>query len=186
MRRSPSRPEPASWPVSDSRSIKELNADLFQPEEVERFTDPQKIRKKAMDYLARREHGRDELAGKLTRAGYDAAIVAGELARLADEGLQSDERYIGNFIASRIHQGKGPLRIGQELKERGLAATRVDAALDAAGADWLALATEVRVRKFGRALPGDFSEKARQMRFLQYRGFAADHIQAAVRSRGDD
>lgn len=172
--------------MSDSRSIKELNADLFRPEEVEGFADPKIIRKKAMDFLARREHGRDELASKLTRAGYDAAIVAGEIARLADEGLQSDERYIENFIASRISQGKGPLRIGQELKERGVAAASVDACLDAAGADWPALACEVRLRKFGSALPGDFKDKARQMRFLQYRGFEADHIQAAVRSRGDD
>ena len=41
-------------------------------------------------------------------------------------------------------------------------------------------AREVREKKFGQEYPTDFNEKARQMRFLQSRGFDTDHIQAAV------
>jgi len=48
------------------------------------------------------------------------------------------------------------------------------------------LATEVRLKKFGTAEPRDFKEKARQMRFLQYRGFEQEHIQAALTAHGDD
>jgi len=51
--------------MSEAESINELNADLFQAEAVERLADPREIRRKAMDYLARREYGRDELVGKL-------------------------------------------------------------------------------------------------------------------------
>lgn len=172
--------------MSEARSIHELNADLFQPEEDERYRDPKKIRKKAMDFLARREYGRSELIDKLANAGYDTDLVEVEVDRLADEGLQSDERFAGSFVQSRINQGKGPVRVRQDLKERGMASALVDDALSAAGCDWFELARSVRERKFGAALPTDFAEKARQMRFLQYRGFESEQVQAAVRSRGRD
>jgi regulatory protein len=139
-----------------------------------------------MDYLARREYGQDELVRKLESAGFDSEVAANAVTRLAGEGLQCDARYADSFVRSRINQGKGPVRIRQELKERGLRSATVDAALDEADADWFDLAREVRVRKFGQELPHDFAEKARQMRFLQYRGFESGQIQAAVSSHGDE
>lgn len=172
--------------MPDAKSINELNADLFQPEEVDRFSDPKEARKKAMDYLARREYGQDELVKKLATAGFDADVAADEVARLTDEGLQSDERFAGSFVQSRINQGKGPVRIRQELKERGLNSALADEAMEESGQDWYALARDVRVRKFGESLPEDFTEKARQMRFLQYRGFESEQIQVVVSSHGDD
>jgi regulatory protein len=172
--------------VSDAKSINELNADLFQPEEVDRFANPKEARKKAMDYLARREYGHDELVAKLANAGYDADIAAAEVDRLTDEGLQSDERFAGSFVQSRVNQGKGPVRIRQELKEKGLRTSVTEDALRENEQDWFELAREVRVRKFGMNLPADFTEKARQMRFLQYRGFESEQIQVAVQSHGDD
>ena len=69
---------------------------------------------------------------------------------------------------------------------RGLSGGTVELALEEADEDWFALARAVRVRKFGDALPGDFAEKARQMRFLQYRGFESSQVQAAVSAHGDD
>ena len=108
------------------------------------------------------------------------------VAALASEGLQSDARYAESFVRSRIGQGKGPVRIRLELRERGLEPAAIEDAIGAAGADWFALASEVRVRKFGASPPADFPEKARQMRFLEYRGFDSAHIRSAVSPRGDD
>ena len=51
--------------------------------------------------------------------------------------------------------------------------------------DWDALARETRVKRFGRSLPDDFKEKARQMRFLEYRGFGHDQIRRALESDDD-
>ena len=172
--------------MTGPKSINELNADLFQPEEVDRFSDPKEIRRKAMDFLARREYGRGELAERLEKAGFDPDLTQDVVQRLADEGLQSDSRFAESFVQSRINQGKGPVRIRQELKERGLAGSAIDLALEEADEDWFALARAVRRRKFGDELPGDFKEKARQMRFLQYRGFDADHLQSAVSTHGED
>lgn len=170
---------------SEAKSINEINADLFQPEEVDRFGDPKEARKKAMDYLARREYGHDELTAKLATAGFEADVAADVVSVLRDDGLQSDQRFSESFVQSRINQGKGPIRIRQELKERGIRSEEIGDALENAGADWYAMALEIRSKKFGPELPADFKEKARQMRFLQYRGFEQDHIQTAVSAHGE-
>jgi len=172
--------------MSGIESINELDADLFAPEEVDRFSDPVAARRKAMDYLARREYGRQELEQKLVAAGFESQTVTATVAKLTGEGLQDDRRYVDNFTRSRIGQGKGPVRIRQELGERGLDGGLVDDVLGQLAEDWFELACEVRVRKFGPGLPREFKEKARQMRFLQYRGFESSQIQAAVDSHGDD
>ena len=142
-------------------------------------------RKKAMDLLARREHAREELERKLAASGCDADVAADVVQRLADEGLQSDRRFVETFVQSRINQGKGPVRIRADLGQRGIAAGLIDDMLGEAGADWYALARETREKKFGRPQPAEFRDKARQMRFLQYRGFEPDQIQAAVSSFED-
>ncbi len=147
--------------------------------------DRSEARKKAMDLLARREHGRAELEQKLVAAGFDAEVAVDALQRLADEGLQSDRRFVEAFVQSRINQGKGPLRIHADLGQRGIAAGLIDEVLEEAGEDWIALARDARLKKFGRSQPAGFKEKARQMRFLQYRGFEPDQIRAAVASFDD-
>jgi regulatory protein len=83
-------------------------------------------------------------------------------------------------VADLPGQGKGPVRIRLELQQRGIDGQLVDEALDATAEDWAELAGRVRVRKFGARQPTDFPEKARQMRFLQYRGFDSEHIRRAV------
>jgi regulatory protein len=172
--------------MSERHSIHEMNADLFQPEEVDRYADPKEARKKAMDYLARREYGYEELISKLASAGFNADIAEDVVGVLRDENLQSDQRFTESFVRSRISQGKGPVRIRQELKERNVPPAIIVDALEEAGEDWFARAVEVRVKKFGADIPPDFTEKARQMRFLQYRGFEQEHIQSAVQSNGED
>lgn len=172
--------------MGEVESINELNADLFSPEEVERFSDPVETRKKAMDYLARREYGRVELIRKLAQAGFASDVSEAAVEQLATEGLQDDRRYVESFVQSRISQGKGPVRIELDLGERGLDSGLIAEVLAESSQDWFALARDVRRKKFGHDLPDDFKAKARQMRFLQYRGFEQGQVQAAVSSHGDD
>ena len=144
-----------------------------------RAEDPIAARKKAMDLLARREHAAEELVGKLVKSGFDDATARTAVARLAADGLQDDARYVESLVQTRIRQGKGPERIRAELRQRSVGSGVVDQALYSADVDWAGLAREVRVRKFGSAAPADFKEKARQMRFLQYRGFESEQVRAA-------
>ncbi len=166
--------------MPEPHSIKELIDDLVPLDGVDLGIDPVATRKKAMDYLARREYAAGELRDKLARAGFDAGLAAAVVGELAADDLQSDERFLEAFLHSRVRQGKGPIRIRAELCERGIPAATAESAVAGSGYDWRGQAVEVRVRKFGAALPVEFVEKARQMRFLQYRGFGPEQIRAAL------
>jgi regulatory protein len=154
--------------------------DSCEADDTDRLADPVKARKKAMDCLARREYGRAELVNRLVDGGFDPDAARAAVERLAAEGLQDDRRFATSLIRSRIRQGKGPVRIRLDLTRRGIDPALVESALAESGEDWEKLARRVRQRKFGAGDPGDFREKARQMRFLQYRGFEADQIAAAM------
>ena len=161
------------------KPVREEISDLLSDEGEDRFSSPLEARKKAMDFLARREYGQTELVAKLAEKGFDREVAADAVANLTREGLQSDERFSESFVRSRINQGKGPVRIRMDLGQKGISDSVIETALEDADPDWRALAREQRVKKFGPDLPPDFKEKARQMRFLQYRGFEQDHIQSA-------
>ncbi len=118
-----------------------------------------------------REHSRVELARKLERR-HPSDIVARVLDGLADQGLQSDERFAEQYVHSRRNKGYGPVRIRAELAERGIAEGIVSRELDGFGnEEWRALMQEVAQRKFGATLPEDRREMARRGRFLASRGF---------------
>ena len=141
--------------------------------------DPQAIRAAAVTLLARRDWLTEELSAKLQAAGGDPQAVAAVLAELARERLLDDVRFAEHFVTSRAERGQGPLRIATDLAALGASRELIEAAV-ASGPDWRALAGTVRRRKFGAAPPDSWGEKARQARFLQYRGFSSDHIRAAT------
>lgn len=138
------------------------------------------VRAVATRLLARREYARVELERRLTRRGFSAELVAEVLAALVAENLLSDARFAESFINARADRGKGPYRIRRELGERGVADGLADEAMAAAETDWTDLARRVRRKRFGAALPGDFPSRAKQMRFLHYRGFTEEQIRAAI------
>lgn len=144
--------------------------------------DPLAARRKAMDLLARREYGYDELVQRLARNGFHRDVVETAVQSLADEGLQSDQRMAEALIAARARQGKGPERVAYELRERGIAAAIADAALDQAAINWAEIARDVRLQRFGAEAPADFPEFARQANFLRRRGFADEQIRKIIDS----
>lgn len=138
----------------------------------------------AMHLLARREHSLGELRAKLAERDFPPAEIETALAGLIDEGLASDSRFLEAFIAARIRKGQGPIRIRAELRQRGIDGEAADAAL-AEACDWNALAQEVRAGRFGSQPPAQWPERARQSRFLEYRGFTAGQIRASFAGGGD-
>lgn len=136
------------------------------------------IRKRAMDMLARREHARAELAGKLKKRDHAEDDIDIVLDDLASEGLLSDTRYAEAVVANKARRGIGPVRIRAELSQAGVADAEVAAVLEAAEIDWCEHAKAAREKRFGPSLPTDFPAKAKQMRFLQRRGYDVDQIAA--------
>lgn len=156
------------------------------------------VRRAAMDLLARREHSYRELFDKLQRMfgtpvpppdaedGPPLRAVIGEaLDRLRAEGLQSDARYAESFVVSRAQRLYGPVRIRIELRERGLDEAAIEAAFAGADVDWHGNLQKLLFDKFGPKPAADIRERARRMRFLQYRGFRADDIRRSVGEAGD-
>jgi regulatory protein len=136
----------------------------------------------AVRMLARREHSIDELRRKLLTKGYAAAIIEPVIEKLAGKRLISDRRFTSGFVHHHAKRGQGPVRIRAELRQQGIPDTEIEEELRGAEVDWQRLAAEVRRRKFGAAAPRNLSERAKQSRFLQYRGFDAEQIRAAFRS----
>ena len=135
------------------------------------------VRLAAMDLLARREHSVIELKRKLKRRFGDECAVDDQLAMLAEEGLQSDARFAESFLCQRSGSGYGPVRLKAELRERGLSDEQIEQGLQELVIDWCEVASQVLEKKFGPEPPADVKEKARRLRFMQYRGFYQDHYQ---------
>ncbi|NWA05123.1 recombination regulator RecX [Pseudomonas gingeri] len=147
---------------------------------------PVAVRRTAMDLLARREHGRVELTRKLRQRGASPEMIDTELDRLTEEGLLSESRYLESFVSYRARSGYGPLRIREELSQRGLQRADIEQALRESGLDWQAQLEETWRRKFAGQLPVDVRERARQGRFLSYRGYSMEMIGRLFSGRGMD
>jgi len=136
---------------------------------------PADIRLAAMNLLARREHSVRELRNKLKRRFPDNDKIDEQLSLLIAQRLQSDVRFAQSYTRQRISRGYGPIRLREELRERGVSEADVAAAMDEMEIDWCAVAADVMRKKFGMRGAIDLKEKARRARFMQYRGFAAEH-----------
>jgi len=138
----------------------------------------------AVGLLARREHSARGLAAKLHARGAGAPLIESLLARLIEERLQSDERFAEAYLRQRSDKGYGPLRISAELRERGIADPLISAQLRQAereGAiDWFERAAVTYAKKYGGRPIADIKERAKRMRFLQYRGFSHEQIAAVL------
>jgi regulatory protein len=134
----------------------------------------------AVRLLARREHSTRDLKRKLQGKGHDEDSVERVLDKLTDKKLLSDERFATSFVAHHGRRGQGPVRIRAELRQQGASDEVIEAAIARSDLDWTAIAAQVRARKFGHEPPESRLERAKQARFLQYRGFSADQIRAAL------
>ena len=160
-------------------------------EEDNAFVTRGELRLAAMDLLARREHGSHELLVKLRKRFRRRACtdeqVQEVLSALTDEGLLSDERFALSTVRQLVSRGYGPRRITETFRQQGIEGYLSSALATAfeAPVDWYAEAASVYEKKYhGDAIVGDWDarqrERAKRMRFLQYRGFDAEVCQALV------
>ncbi len=140
------------------------------------------LRARALQYLARREYSRAELRGKLlphvqADADFEQASPVNLDALLDDlsaRGWLSDARAATQLVHAKRSRF-GTQRITYELRQKGIAEELISAALPELKDSELEAARSVWQKKFGTA-PKDEKEKAKQVRFLQSRGFSMDAI----------
>jgi regulatory protein len=121
---------------------------------------------------------------KLRAREFPLEIIDSTLEELTTSGALEETRFTESFVRTRAARGQGPVRIRMELAERGIAAEESAPALGLEH-DWHALARAVRAKRFGPTKPTDYKERARQARFLQYRGFDAAQIKSALEGKDD-
>jgi regulatory protein len=137
------------------------------------------IRLAAMNLLAMREHSAFELREKLGRKFPNHEGVGAVITLLIEQRLQNDQRFAEAFINMRYRQAKGPILIAMELKAKGVAPDIVESCMAALSLDWNLVVRKLRLKKFGQSQSLDAKGRARQVRFLQSRGFDGQHIRAA-------
>jgi regulatory protein len=144
------------------------------------------LKARALRYLSAREHSRQELAKKLARYATEREDINALLDQLAAADFLSDERFSESLVNRRSARF-GNSRILHELKDHGIEGDALVEIKTKLEQDEVARATEVWRKKFGQ-FPGNSSERAKQMRFLQQRGFSHRAIQMAMRAmaEGDD
>lgn len=140
--------------------------------------DKEAIKKSAINYLSRREHSSQELVEKLSNKGGGEADIYEVIEWLQEKNLQSDDRFTESFVNSRLSKGHGPQKIIAELKHKGININQNELGLEQS--EWIDMARKAREKRFGKELPTDQNNKAKQIRFLQYRGFSFDQVKCAL------
>lgn len=136
-----------------------------------------------MRYLARRDYSRAELEQRLARRGIEPDAIEQALDALTAAGFLSDTRYAASVVAQRAGR-YGKRAIAYALKEKGIDATAAAAALaPLAGVDEFDDAFALWHQRFGTP-PANDREKARQVRFLQARGYALSVVLKVLRTAG--
>ena len=141
------------------------------------------LRERAMRLLARREHSRAELARKLGQSGFDACDIQPLLDEFEQKRWLSDRRFAESYVADHRSRA-GAVKLAFDLRQRGVADNIIEAVLSDNRDSELERAQAVWQKKFGSA-PTDMAEKARQMRFLQSRGFGTEVIRRVVHDAAD-
>lgn len=130
--------------------------------------------------LSRREHSGFELSQKLAQREFESGEIQQAIKELEHDGWLSDARFTESYIRMRRLKGYGPVRIKMELKDRGVKESVIDAYLDSDNRDWQDVLNRQYEKKYHSKPIADYADKARRIRFLQYRGFTLAMIQRVV------
>lgn len=141
-------------------------------------------RTRALALLARREHTRAELARKLEAAGFGRDELQPLLDEFEAKNWLSDRRFAESWVAD--HRAKsGRVKLAYELRQHGVPDAVIDEVLGENRDSEVERAQAVWKKKFGTP-PLNAAEKAKQLRFLQSRGFEPALLQTILRNLSTD
>jgi regulatory protein len=135
----------------------------------------------AVRLLSRREHSAFEIRDKLSQRDFEDSEIEQAIIELQQGGWLSDERYAEAYIRMRKQKGFGPIRISMELNERGVNESIIDTYLQAQDESWQQTLQRQYRKKYKNKAIQDYNDKAKRIRFLQYRGFTLEAICQVVK-----
>ncbi|PKF32355.1 regulatory protein RecX [Acinetobacter proteolyticus] len=155
-----------------------FNSEKTEKTEKTKTLTGSRLRSYAFALLTRRDYSQAELITKLNQYAVNPEEVVKLVEELAQQNYQSDQRVAELTLASQLRKGKGLQRIKQALKAKQLDTGLITEELQ--DVDWLNQAYQLKLKKFGQEVATDPKIKARQIRFLQYRGFDMGVIMKAI------
>lgn len=129
---------------------------------------------KAVRYLAARARSNHQLAQYLKKQQFSEQNIADAIARLTEEGYMNDQQFASSYVSSRLgKQGKGKLRIAQELKGQGIANKIIERTLANVDDEVELEGAYEAAKKKQRSLHGEHAENRRKLlQFLLRRGYS--------------
>lgn len=140
------------------------------------------LRRAVVDLLARRDYSHRELIRKLGVRAKNIDDLECVLADMQQRQWQSDERFAQSYFNHRVQSGIGPLRLQQELREKGVEDHVISELFSHNESDWFQQANQVARKKYATLKSADPNKQQKLYRFLVYRGFSSEHITHAMDS----
>lgn len=144
------------------------------------MSDLEKVRLQAVRFLARREYCEKELTNKLTSRGASLESAQQAVGELRDRDMINDARFAQALVRVRMSKGYGPIKIKNELRQKGVSSDLIESSLDFDSDVWRDQIAGVLDRKYKDVPPADFTEWAKRARFLQSRGYSTSQIRDSL------
>lgn len=145
-----------------------------------------KLRSTALAWLGRQEYSQHKFCEKLKK--YEATEEQIEL--ILEEFCQNDwlceQRYCDAYVRGRVNKGQGKIRIRADARNKRLDQDNVNESLNKVDVDWFEQARATYYKRFGDMPVKDIKDKAKRLRFMQYRGFTMDEVNFAMNNDDDE
>ncbi len=134
----------------------------------------------AVGLLARRDHSQVELQQKLKQREFTVQDIDLAIEHLLSKNYLCDDRFAQSICRYRSNRGFGWQYIANELKQKGVSSTIIQQLHKNCEIDWYLQAELAYNKRFGIKTIEDKKDRAKRIRFLQYRGFSVDEILTAL------
>ena len=134
----------------------------------------------SIDLLSRREHSIQEMQMKLKQREHQSDEIDEVIDYLIANDYLSEQRFAESMYRMRANKGFGKRYIENELMQKGIHSSLVREAAETLEIDWYEQVQAVYDKKYGQSEIKDQKDKAKRIRFLQYRGFSTDEIFAVL------
>jgi len=139
-----------------------------------------KVLHSAVSLLSRREHSQQEIFTKLLKKDFIADDIQPVLEHLMVKNYLSDERFAESVCRYRANKGFGWAYIKNELNQKGVSLDIINQLRNNNEIDWYLQAELAYNKRFGFSPIDNQKEKAKRIRFLQYRGYSYEQIMTVV------
>lgn len=145
-----------------------------------------KLRATALAWMGRQEYYEHKFRQKLKQNEATDEQIELIVEEFCQNNWLSEQRYCDYFVRSRINKGQGKMRIRADARQKRLDEDCLNQSLGENEVDWFELACATYDKRFGDKPIADMKDKAKRLRFMQYRGFSMDEVNHAMAQNDED